>query len=212
MKTQQALDSKSATKWTEARSRIPGRRRRSVPHLILGVALVVACAAGGVVAAQELGQRQEVVALARPVDVGHVILEQDLVGVSLALDDAVKVVPASAAASVVGRQVAYSLPVGVLLTDDVLGPPQVPGEGRAIAALGLKPGQFPPELSAGSNVAVLASAPNEGSSTNSWRAVVVSVDRTDQTPVISVELTEVDARELSSTPADKIAVLMVGGR
>ncbi|WP_191296574.1 flagellar biosynthesis protein FlgA [Lentzea cavernae] len=174
--------------------------------------LVVACAAGGIVATQQLGERREVVALARPVDVGHVILQQDLVGVSLAVDDAVKVVPASAASSVVGRQVAYSLPVGVLLTDDVLGPPQVPGEGRAITALGLKPGQFPPEVSAGSNVVVLASASNEGGSVSSWRAVVVSVDRTDQTQVISVELTEVDARELSSTPADKIAVLMVGGR
>ncbi|GHH32137.1 hypothetical protein GCM10017774_12560 [Lentzea cavernae] len=212
MKTQQALGTKSATKWTEARSRMPSRRRRSVPHLILGTVLVVACAAGGIVATQQLGERREVVALARPVDVGHVILQQDLVGVSLAVDDAVKVVPASAASSVVGRQVAYSLPVGVLLTDDVLGPPQVPGEGRAITALGLKPGQFPPEVSAGSNVVVLASASNEGGSVSSWRAVVVSVDRTDQTQVISVELTEVDARELSSTPADKIAVLMVGGR
>lgn len=212
MKTQQALKAKPASTWTRSTSRTPGRKRRSIPHLILGAVLVVACAAGGVVAAQQLGDRQEVIALARPVEVGHVILEQDLVRVSLAVDGALKAVPASAASSVIGRPAAYSLPVGILLTDDVMGPPRLPAEGRAIAALGLKPGQFPPELSAGSNVVVLASAPNEGSSTSSWRAVVVAVDRTDQAPVISVELPELDARALSSMPADKIAVLMVGGR
>jgi len=210
MNTQQALKFKPSEMVPPPR--MPGRRRRSLPHLVLGTVLVVACAAGGVVAAQQLGDRQEVLALARPVDVGHVILQQDLVGVSLAVDGAVKVVPASAASSVVGRPVAYSLPVGVLLTDDVLGSPRLPDDGRAIAALGLKPGQFPPELSAGSNVLIQASAPSEGGSTSSWRAVVVAVDRTDQSPVVSVELPELDARALSSTPADKIAVLMVGGR
>ena len=210
MKTQEAIDAEPTS--TRTRFQMSGRKRRSVPHLIFGAVLVVGCAAGGLVAAQQLGERQEVVALARPVEVGHVILQQDLVGVSLAVDDAVKVVPASAVSSVVGRPVAYSLPVGVLLTDDVLGPPRVPAGGRAIAALGLKPGQFPPEVSAGSNVVVLASSTNEGSSSSSWPAVVVAVDRTDQAPVVSVELSEVDARALSSVPADKIAVLMVGGR
>lgn len=212
METQQALKIKPASTWTGSTSRTPRRKRRSIPHLILGAVLVVACAAGGLVAAQHLGQRQEVIALAQPVEVGHMILEQDLVRVSLAVDGAVKLVPASAIPSVVGRPVAYSLPVGVLLTDDVLGPPRLPAAGRAIAALGLKPGQFPPELSAGSNVVVLASAAHEGSSTSSWRAVVVAVDRTDQAPVISVELPELDARALSSVPADKVALLMVGGR
>lgn len=212
MRTPPAIKTKSASTWTGPTSRTPGRRRRSIPHLTLGAVLVVACAAGGVVAAQQLGERREVIALARPVEVGQVILEQDLVGVSLAVEGAVKVVPASAVSSVVGRQVAYSLPAGVLLTDDVLGPARVPAGGRAIAALGLKPGQFPPELSAGSNVVVLASAANERSTTTSWRAVVVAVDRTEQTPVVSVELPELDARALSSTPADKVAVLMVGGR
>lgn len=212
MRTPQAVKAKTATTWTGSPSRMPGRKRRSIPHLTLGAVLVVACAAGGVVAAQQLGQRQEVIALARPVEVGQVILEQDLVGVSLAVDGVVKAVPTSAASSVVGRQVAYSLPVGVLLTEEVLGPPRVPADGRAIAALGLKPGQFPPELSAGSNVLVLASAANEGVTTSSWRAVVVAVDRTDQTAVVSVELPELDARVLTATPADKVAVLMVGGR
>ncbi|SES39723.1 hypothetical protein SAMN04488000_12660 [Lentzea albida] len=212
MRTSSTLEPKSSSTWTGTTPRTPGRRRRSIPHLTLGAVLVVACAAGGVVAAQQLGERQEVIALARPVEVGHVILEQDLVGVSLAVDGAVKVVPASAASSVVGRQVAYSLPVGVLLTDEVLGPPRMPSGGRAIAALGLKPGQFPPELSPGSNVVVLASAATEDGTASSWRAVVVAVDRTDQVPVVSVELPEPDARALSSTPADKVAVLMVGGR
>lgn len=212
MKAPQALKAKPATPWAGSTSRMPGRKRRSIPHLTLGAVLVVACAAGGVVAAQRLGERQEVIALARPVEVGQVIQEQDLVGVSLAVDGAAKTVPASAASSVVGRQAAYSLPVGILLTDDVLGPPRVPADGRAIAALGLKPGQFPPELSAGSNVVVLASSANESSTTSSWHAVVVALDRTGQAPVVSVELPELDARALSATPADKIAVLMVGGR
>lgn len=212
METQQTLKAKPASTWTQSTSRTPRRKRRSIPHLILGAVLVVACAAGGLVAAQQLGKRQEVIALARPVEVGRAILEQDLIRVSLAVDGAVKLVPASAIPSVVGRPVAYSLPVGVLLTDDVLGPPRLPAARRAIAALGLKPGQFPPELPAGSNVVVLASAAHEGSSTSSWRAVVVAVDRTDQAPVISVELPELDARALSSVPADKVALLMVGGR
>src|SRR6185437_13557728 len=127
-------------------SRWRGDQQRSVPHLLAGVLLVLACAVGGVLWSSAAGERQRVLALARPVSVGQVLSPADLREVSIALDPGMSTVAASQAPGVVGRSMATSLPAGSLLTPEVLGSALVPGEGQAITALALKPGMFPPEL------------------------------------------------------------------
>ncbi|GHE80951.1 hypothetical protein GCM10017786_09030 [Amycolatopsis deserti] len=198
-------------------------RRRSLPHLLLGLLLVLACAGGFVLFSLDSGDRRAVLALARDVPVGHVLTPQDLRQVNLALDPAVAVVGVDQAATVVGRPMATSLTAGALLTPRSVGDAAVPGAGQAIAALALKPGQFPPEVTAGARVAVVfvsapagtaASPPVDGGMV--WPAVVTNVAGTpnDQTTVVSVQLPETAARQVAAIPAGQLSVVMLaaGGR
>lgn len=187
-----------------------------MPHLLLGVLLIVVCAAGGVFTAMQMGGRQSVLALARPVAVGQIMSPQDLKQVSIAVDSGMDVMPASAEATVVGHPVAYSLPAGSLVTRSVLGAPQVPPFGKAIAALGLKPGQFPPDLSPGTTVAVLttpmqSATVGAGGQSSSWAGVVTGISSgpNDQTTVVSLQLSEADARALASAPAGQLSLVVI---
>lgn len=198
-------------------SRLSGGGRRSrTPYLLLGVLLIVVCAAGGVLTAMQVGDRENVLALARPVPVGHVMTAQDLKQVSVAADSTIDAMPASAASSVVGQPIAYSLPAGSLLTRSVLGAPQVPAQGEAIAAIGLKPGQFPPELTPGTRVAVLVTPgqnPTANEQTSSWTAVVTGIagGETEQVTVVSLQLSDADARELATAPAGQLSLVAIAG-
>ncbi|MET9225594.1 SAF domain-containing protein [Lentzea sp. NPDC003310] len=191
-----------------------GRRRR-IPHLVLGLALIPACGFGGAILATELGERENVLALARPVAAGQVLVAQDLRPIAIAVDVGTDVVVASAAPTTVGQPFAYSLPEGTLVTRSMLGEPQVPEQGKAIAAVGLKPGQFPPDLAAGTTVAVLL-APGQGTpdvTTKSWTAVVlgVSVRENEQTTVVSLRMSESDGRALLQAPAGQVSLLAIAG-
>lgn len=196
-----------------------GNRRRSIPHLLVGVLLVVVCAAGGVLAGMRLGGRESVLALARPVSVGQVLTAQDLKQVSMPADSGMDVVPASASSTVVGQPVAFSLPADSLVTRSVLGSPQIPAQGKAIAAVGLKAGQFPPDLTPGTTVLVLttplqsATTGNQTGQTSVWTAVATGVEarETEQTTVVSLQLSESDARDLASAPAGQFSVVAISG-
>ncbi|MEV6236750.1 SAF domain-containing protein [Lentzea sp. NPDC051838] len=202
-----ARDGKPPKRWSN--------RRRRLPHLLLGLVLIPACGVGGAVLATQLGERESVLALARPVAAGQVLVAQDLRPIAVAMDSEVDVVVASAASTAVGQPVAFSLPEGTLVTRSVLGAPQVPEQGKAIAAVGLKPGQFPPDLSAGTTVAVFL-APAQGIpdlGPKSWTAVVLGVfgRETEQTTVVSLRMSESDGRALSSAPAGHVSLLAIAG-
>ncbi|MCK2239760.1 MULTISPECIES: SAF domain-containing protein [unclassified Crossiella] len=204
----------------KASSRMSGaNRRRSIPHLLLGVLLVVACSVGGVLAGMRLGDRESVLALARPVAVGQVLAAQDLKQVNLAADSGMDAIPASAASTVAGQPVAFSLPAGSLLTRSALGSPQIPLQGKVIAALGLKSGQFPPDLTPGTTVLVLTTSPQgattgtQNAQTSGWTAVVTGIAsrETEQTTVVSLQLSELDARSLASAPAGQLSLVATSG-
>jgi hypothetical protein len=196
-----------------------------MPYLLLGVLLVLGCAAGGVVVASQLGHRQSVLALARPVTVGQQLSARDVREVSISMGTGLAVIPAASKSQAVGHLVAYSLPAGTLLTKGVLGPARIPPAGQGVAAVGLKPGQFPPDLQPGNLVTVVvAPAADAGTSASSsgtassgpssWEAVVLGVrtNSTDQTTVVSLQLAEADARELAAAPpAGQISVVVVHG-
>jgi SAF domain len=194
----------------DAGSRLRVDRRRSVPHLLVGALLVLACAAGVVLWSLAAGQRQRVLAAARPVPVGHVLSTADLREVSVAADPGVSTVAASQASTVIGRIMATSLPAGSLLTPEALGAALVPAPGQAITALALKAGAFPPELAPGARVAVVI-VPSLSSA--AWQATVISVTgRADeQTTVVSLQLTEAAARQVAAVPAGQLSVVLLPG-
>ncbi|MBB5157468.1 SAF domain-containing protein [Saccharopolyspora phatthalungensis] len=200
-----------------------GGRRRSIPHLLLGALLVLACAAGVVMWSLNVGDRRPVLALARPVAVGHVLSPQDVREVSIATDPGVATMPAAQASTVVGQTMATSLPAGSLLTPDVLGAGRVPGPGQALASLALKAGQFPPELAPGARVAVVfvpgsttgsaSTPPSAQDASSGWPATVTSVAAraNEQTTVVSVQLGEAAARQVAAVPAGQLSVVMLSG-
>lgn len=200
-----------------------GGRRRSVPHLLVGALLVIACAATFVVVSVNSDDRQTVLALARPVAIGHVLTPQDLRQVNIAVDTGVSTVSAGQATSVVGKTASESLPAGALLTPQAIGSPVIPSAGQAIASLSLKPGQFPQEVSPGAHVSVVF-APSRrdgsasGSSTSSdaqptWPAVVTSMTSppNTQTTVVSVQLSQTAARQVAAVPAGQLSLVMLPG-
>lgn len=201
-------------------SRLRARNRRSIPHLLLGALLVLACATGFVVIWLTSGNRQSVLALARGVAVGHMLSTQDLQQVNVAVDPGVSVVDADQTASVVGKTMSTSLPAGSLLTPDAITASLLPGPGQAIAALALKTGQFPPEISPGSHVLVVfvpaqagvaSTSPRSGDAPWEWPAVVtgVSAPANEQTTVVSVELGESAARQVAAVPSGQLSVVLL---
>jgi hypothetical protein len=202
-----------------------GRRRR-LPHLVAGVLLVVLCVGGAVWWTTSTQDRAPMLALAKPVTVGHVLTRADLRSVDVSAAPGAALIPADQVARVVGRPMATSLGPGVLLTPDAVGVAAIPAVGRAVVAVGVKPGQFPPELAAGSPVTVVVTAGSAtGAATTeqehgpgtSWRATVVGIAAagTDQTTVVSLDLDTAGASQLAQVPAGQLALVMQpagGGR
>lgn len=207
-------------------SRLRGGRRRRIPYLVLGVLLVLACASGFVVISAEFGNRLPVLALARPVTVGQVLTAQDLRQVNVAVDPEVSVVDAAQADSLVGKRMSTSLPAGALLSTADVGGTAVPTEGQAIAALALKAGQFPPEISPGTHVSLVFVPRRTGvafvdppslDASLAWPAVVVDVltSPNEQATVVSVQMAEDIARQVAAVQAGQLALVMLasgGGR
>jgi hypothetical protein len=205
-------------------SRLRGtKRRRNVPYLLLGVLLVLTCTSTFLLVSLNSGNRRSVLALGRPVAIGQVLTARDLKQVTVAIDDPeVSVVDANQAVSVVGKTLSASLPAGALLTPDAVGGVGVPPTGQAIAALLLKAGQFPVEVSPGAHVSVvfvpgqagaaLASPPTLDSTTV-WSAVVTSVTSppNQQGTVVSVQLSQAAARQIAAVPAGQLSIVMLPG-
>jgi len=195
-------------------NRMPrARRRRSVPHLVLGVLLVVGCGLGFAAVALQLGGLQAVLVVARDVPVGRVIEPGDVRVVRLATDPGVDVVLAASAGTVVGQAAAVPLTAGMVLTRAAVGLARVPGPGQGVAAVALKAGQFPPGLSTGASVAVLLGSatdarPAGSGSVVSLPAVVVAVDGGEPT-VVSMQLPERDARQVAAAPAGSVSLALL---
>ncbi|WP_240437690.1 SAF domain-containing protein [Sciscionella marina] len=200
--------------------------RRRVPHLVLGLLLVVVCVGGAVWWSTSTQDRVPVLAIARPVTVGHVLERADLRSTEISAAAGVATVPAAHAGEVLGRPMATSLGPGALITPDSVGAAAIPGAGQSVVAVGLKPGAYPPELAAGAPVSVVVTNPATGSTSTGdsdqqasvgsmWPATVVgrAAAGDDQTTVISLQLASATATELAQVPTGQVAlVLQPGGR
>lgn len=199
------------------------KRRRSIPHLLLGALLVVACAVAFVMVSLNVSNRHAVLALARPVSVGHVLTAQDLKQVNIAEEPGISIVDAGQATSLVGKTMSESLPEGAVLTPDAVSGTGIPTAGQAIVALSLKAGQFPPEVSPGTHVSIvfapgqagttLTNPPTPGTTTV-WRAVVASVTplQEQQITVVSTQVSQDAADQIAAVPAGQLSIVMLPGR
>ncbi|MEU8632725.1 hypothetical protein AB0C38_11185 [Amycolatopsis sp. NPDC048633] len=158
-------------------------------------------------------------AVTRPVSVGHVLERADVHEAEISAADTVATVPVEQAATVLGRPMATSLDPGALLTPGSVGPPALPAAGHAIVAVALKPGQFPLEVAPGAPVlvvtttspAVASSTAQEGGKT--WPATVTGLVKAevDQTTVISLQLPGDAAFALAQVPVGQVSLVMLAG-
>jgi hypothetical protein len=175
----------------------PRPRRRSWALAVIGVLVVAVCALVFAAGWVQAGNRKPVLAVVHDVAAGQLLTAADLQVVRVSASGPVSLVPAAAEASVLGRPAAGPLPAGALLTSGDIGP-AVPAAGQDDLGVAVKAGQYPPDLSAGQTVDVLATpaASSAGSSSQGTsspalpvgQAVVLGVDVNASSGATVVEL------------------------
>lgn len=190
----------------------PSRRR--VSYLVTGALLIVVCALAGVLLVSQLGHRQQVLAVAKPVAAGQVLASSDLTIVGVAADGRLDVLLDSEAAGVVGRVAAVPLSPGQLLARSSVGASPSPPSGRGVVAIAAKPGQAPPSVAAGARVAVLqASGERAGPATpargGGWEGIVLDVRADTSVTIVSVEMADGDARAVAALPPGAVSVVLL---
>ncbi|MDG4764469.1 SAF domain-containing protein [Solwaraspora sp. WMMD406] len=196
-----------------------------MPFVALGGLLVIVCVLAYAYGAAQLGDRVQVLAVARPVAAGQAITAAHLTQVSAARESRVRLVPASNAVEVVGRTAVVPLVAGMLLTPEVLGDAAFPPGGQVTASVAVKPGQYPQGLAAGARVAVYVpasvqddgqpdpaptSAPTSAATPDRLAAVVLGVDLAGDgqgATVITLLLDASDAPVLAAAPAGAVVLM-----
>jgi hypothetical protein len=208
--TRQAANGRAAT----PAPAVPRPRRRNWALAVIGGLVVVICAMVFAAGWAHAGDRQPVLALVRPVAAGQVLSAADLTVVRAGVSGPVSLVPASQEPGVLGHPVAVPLPAGALLAAGDLGMPEL-GAGQQELGMAVKPGQYPPDLSAGQTVDVLStpSASTAGSSSQLsaaalpvGQAVVLAVD-----PSATAGTTVVELR-LSANAVPQVAAVAATGQ
>jgi len=208
----------SGARPTAARPR-PAARRRQLPLMVVGVLLVIGGALAFADASLHLGSREEVLVVAEPLAAGQVITSSDLETVRVSTGSGLQVVPAGDEASVVGSSVAVPLVAGALLTRAEVGSTAPVASGSDVVAVGLKAGQYPPDLAPGDRVQVVpVTSPSSSSLTPTGTpvsATVLAVDvasvASDSPTVFSLQVSRSDADEVAAlAAANEASLIQVG--
>ncbi|MER5870508.1 SAF domain-containing protein [Streptomyces sp. NPDC002044] len=137
------------------------RQRRRRPGLIaLSVALIAAGGLSGALLLTASGQRTAVLVVARDVPVGAAISDADLAPASLALDPAVKAVPVTKKAGMVGQRAAVALKSGSLLSPGQVTSVSLIKAGEQLVGVALKPSQVPASRLAPGQKVLIVSTPD----------------------------------------------------
>jgi SAF domain len=199
------------------------RRRRRLPFVALGGLLVIVCVLAYAYGAVRLGDRVQVLAMARSVAAGQTLTTADLTQVSAARDSGVRLIPAAQATEVVGRSAVVPLVAGTLLMPDLIGEAAFPPAGKVTASVALKPGQYPQGLAVGARVVAYVSANPQGgtqpasaatstggSAPARLPAVVLGVDLAGDgqgATVVTLLLDASDGPRLAAAPAGGVVLM-----
>jgi hypothetical protein len=195
-----------------------------MPFVALGGLLVIVCVLGYAYGAARLGNRVQVLAIARPVAAGHAFTAADLRTVSAARDATVTLIPATRSERVIGRTAVVPLLAGTLLTPALVGDAAFPPSGKVAASVALKPGQYPQGLAVGAHVlayvaatapaaaqpAPTASGTTTTASSRPIAAVVLGVDPSGDgqgATVISLLLDAADAGRLAGAGSGGVVLV-----
>lgn len=139
-----------------------------MPFVALGGLVVIVCVLAYAYGAVRLGDRVQVLSLARPVAAaGQVFTAADLAVVSAAADPRVPMLPASRVNTVLGRTAVVPLLAGMLLSPTAVGDAAFPPPGKLAASVSVKPGQYPHGLAPGARVLVYVTSTSTSAATGS---------------------------------------------
>jgi hypothetical protein len=130
---------------------------------VLGVLLVLGGALAFADVSLHQGTTDEVLEVSQPLSAGQIVQSSDLAFVRVSAGTDLSSIPVSDEASMVGRPAAIPLVAGALLTRSEVGAPSPVDSGSDVVALGLKSGQYPPDLVAGDQVQVVLVGTSSGS-------------------------------------------------
>jgi hypothetical protein len=164
---------RAARSETTAGRRDRGGRRQ--PRLVLvGLALVLTCAAVGGELARKGVRLTRYLVLSQSVPAGAIVDEADLQSVDLSSPGGIDAIPVADASQVVGRRVAETVVAGSLLVvGDLLGGAS-PSTGNALVGTSLQPNEVPSSLQPGDDVLVVASSATGSSASSSTTPVTPS--------------------------------------
>jgi hypothetical protein len=212
----------------DGRSALPAAplpRRRSWALAVIGVLVVTVCALIFAAGWVQAGNRKPVLAVVQNVAAGQLLTAADLQVVRVSASGPVSLVPAAEEPSVLGRPAAGPLPAGALLTSGDIGA-AAPAAGQDELGVAVKAGQYPPDLSAGQTVDVLATpaASSAGSSSQGnsspalpvGQAVVlgVEVNASSGTTVVELRLNQNAVPQVAAAAATgqiALATIPAGG-
>lgn len=194
------------------------RRRRG--RIAAGVVLLVVSGWLAAVVFMSVGRRQEVLAVAGPVERFEQVDAEDLQVVRVAADPAVGVIPAGRLEDVVGRVAATDLVEGSLLHEGELleSGQRVVGVGEAVVGAVLSAGDSPSNLAAGEAVDVVVRPPagvTTGAQTlQGWVLSVTDADGAagvDGQRVSLVVPADTVAAVSAAAAEDRVSVAVLGG-
>lgn len=134
------------------------RSHRDRSRVAAGALVLVVCMLAAVLIYGRVGDRREVLAMARTVEVGQMVQPTDLRVARVSSDPGVHLVPAANRSRIVGRPAAVRLLAGSMVSPDQIGEATGLPAGTALVGAVLKPGQFPLGLAAGDVVGLVVSA------------------------------------------------------
>jgi hypothetical protein len=189
-----------------------------------GIGAVLVSAVGFTLIASAVGQRSDVLALARDVPAGHVLGAGDLRSVEVAADSGV--VTVSGRAAVLGRRAKVPLVAGSLLSREQVGTrADFPPAGFSQVALAVEPGAAAPDLARGERVAILpgpqsdTTASADGDAAAQVRAAVVgtvsgvrAAEAAGGPRVVTVLVEMAAARRATELEHPRVVVLPAEGR
>jgi len=208
----------TATAVSEARAddrivRTAPRRRRRSRLVLVGVLLAILGAVGGVLVVGQVGRREPVVAVARPVAFGQTVSALDLRSVLLPPDSELASVPWQQSGELVGQVAVTDLKPGQLLTPDSVSGVRPPAPGSAVVGVAVEPGRAPATpLAPRDRVLVVDVGETAGAG---WDAVVLRADPGDGGGggVVDLLVDGGDAPAVARmAAADRVVLVLVAGR
>jgi hypothetical protein len=190
--------------------RVAAPRQTRRPTLVaLGLVLVLVGGMVGALIYLRTTQQSQVLAVARPVAVGHAISDADLVALSLSVDPRIRPLPATARSQVVGQVATVNLLPGTLLLRRMITSQSLLRPAEGLVGLAVKAGQVPEQLAPGDLVRVVRTPAPAGNGSGDPGAEDVEGVLVDRAKVLSVsDLTDGDTSRVSLiVPLEDASVL-----